>query len=344
MSVFQLHGAGIDTAAVQRNSSTRAQAQSPGTAPRNSASGSASSVEVHEHERSPGVDPHRDRARARRIRRRAHRIPAATAPRGAGRSRSYDHRWNGQRISVRPAPGALAQRAPTVPARVLERAQLAVVAPHEEDRERPDPELVEVARVRYVVERARELPHARPEPLVLQGRERARRVARAGMVTATATAPRLRALRPASSRRRTAPGKPARRAPAERIARPRAERSRTPRAVSGSTGVHNVRTLRPVKRPWGRQNAAALVRPRDGFGARCHCVWRWAAAGGSELGGGGLGGATTTDDRRPTTRARPRTLTSPEVGVTPTTITVTVIADVEQRDSGPACSRARGTA
>ena len=42
ISVFQLHGAGIDTAAVQRNSSTRAHAQSSGTAPRNSASGSAS--------------------------------------------------------------------------------------------------------------------------------------------------------------------------------------------------------------------------------------------------------------------------------------------------------------
>ena len=60
----------------------------------------------------------------------------------------------------------------------------AVVAPHDEHGERSDPELVEVARVRDVVDRARELPYAGPEPLVLQGREGARRVAVRGNVTA----------------------------------------------------------------------------------------------------------------------------------------------------------------
>ena len=105
-----------------------------------------------------------------------------------------------------------------------------------------------------------------------------------------------------------------------------AERSRTACPVSGSTGVHNVRTLRPVKRPRGRQNAAALVRPRDGFGTRRHCVqwWRAAIRGRRR---GGLGATTT-----PTTAANSVCKTAvpkaTEIGVTASTITVTVIADV----------------
>ncbi len=66
--------------------------------------------------------------------------------------------------------GSVAQRIAAVPAHVLERAQRTVVTPHDEDREAPDPMLEEVAGGADVVERARELPHVGPEPLLLERR------------------------------------------------------------------------------------------------------------------------------------------------------------------------------
>ena len=83
-------------------------------------------------------------------------------------ARSQVQRWNGQRISLRPSPRALAERASTVPACVLECAQLAVVAPHDQHRQRADAVLVEVAGSGDVVDRARELPHARPQLVVFE--------------------------------------------------------------------------------------------------------------------------------------------------------------------------------
>ena len=129
MSVFQLHGAGIDTAAVQRNSSRRAHAQSSG---------------------------HLAQEVARAARRRASRFTNTSGPQVStctgmsdSESSSSDTELAPRRHLAQPAgevarpaveraadlgqpgAGALAQRAATVPARVLERAQLAVVAPHE---------------------------------------------------------------------------------------------------------------------------------------------------------------------------------------------------------------------
>src|SRR5262245_52478708 len=75
---------------------------------------------------------------------------------------------------------ALAQRAAAVQARVLERAENAVVAADDEHRQVPDAYFVVVARVRDVVERARELPDARPQPLVFERGERGRRVTLGG--------------------------------------------------------------------------------------------------------------------------------------------------------------------
>src|SRR4051812_3689676 len=61
--------------------------------------------------------------------------------------------------------GALAERAASVQTRVLEGAQHAVVVAHDEHRQVSDAYFVVIAGIRDMVDRARELPDARPEPL-----------------------------------------------------------------------------------------------------------------------------------------------------------------------------------
>ena len=138
MSVFQLQSACTEISAWQRNSSRSAQAVSAGTASRNSAERLGVEVEVHEHHRAPGVDLHGDQRvvvveHAELPARRHLAQPAVEAPRPAV-ERAADL---GQ-LGARPA----AQLAAAVQAHVLERAQHAVVAAHDEHREAPDAVLV----------------------------------------------------------------------------------------------------------------------------------------------------------------------------------------------------------
>src|SRR2546423_12622814 len=74
--------------------------------------------------------------------------------------------------------GACAKGTAAVPARVLERAQLAVVAPDEQNRDRADAVLMEVARMGDMIECARELPDPRPQTLLLEPGEVGRHVTR----------------------------------------------------------------------------------------------------------------------------------------------------------------------
>ncbi len=71
---------------------------------------------------------------------------------------------------VEPGTGSFAQRVAAVPADVLERAELAVVAAHDDHRDPAGAVLEPVARFGDVVDGARDLPHARPQPLVLERR------------------------------------------------------------------------------------------------------------------------------------------------------------------------------
>ena len=136
-----------------------------------------------------------------------------------------------------PAARALAERAAPVAARVLEGAQLAVVASHDEDREVPDAVLVEVAGLGDVVERARELPDPRPQSLVLEPRELGGHIAggRDGDWPLTE-----------SSRFPSGAGN-------HRVCEGAA-------TTSTSTAAHNVRTLRPVQLPGGNKCGNASAR------------------------------------------------------------------------------------
>ena len=75
-----------------------------------------------------------------------------------------------------PASRPFAQRVAAVPAHVLEHAQLAVVAPHDEHRQPPDAVLEEVTGRGDMVDRAGQLPDPGPEPLLLERRPLRRRV------------------------------------------------------------------------------------------------------------------------------------------------------------------------
>ena len=181
MSVFQLHGAGTDTAAVQRNSSSRAHAQSSGTSPEEFGERLGVEGEVDEHERAPGVDPHGDQPG----------FLGSSSPRapnsrrdGTSRSRparSYVQRWNGQRISVEArarcprtarSPGA-GTRSGTRAARRRRPARASTDSgPTRSSWKSP-------GFATWSSEHA-QLPHPRPQPFVLEGGERARRVARRG--------------------------------------------------------------------------------------------------------------------------------------------------------------------
>ena len=87
-------------------------------------------------------------------------------------SRSHVQRWHGHRSSIRPVAGALAEGVAAVAAHVLERAQLAVVAAHDDHRVRARRRTRSSRpRSRTWSTRARDLPHPRPQPLDLERRE-----------------------------------------------------------------------------------------------------------------------------------------------------------------------------
>ena len=149
MSVFQLHGAGTDD---RRGAPELVDAR-----PRAVVGNRAEEVgerfgverEVHEDERAPGVDPHGNQAGVvgrsdaelaarRHLAQRAREVVRPTVERATDLGEAE--------------AGSLAECAAAVPARVLERAQLEIVAAHHEHRDGPDAELVEVARVRDVIE------------------------------------------------------------------------------------------------------------------------------------------------------------------------------------------------
>ena len=96
------------------------------------ASGSRVGVEVHEHERAPRVDLHREQ-REVVVAQRAERT-CATAPRAGGPRGPTSSGGTGTAARVSPSPAALADRVAAVTADVLERAQLAVVAAHDDHR------------------------------------------------------------------------------------------------------------------------------------------------------------------------------------------------------------------
>ena len=115
-------------------------------------------VEVHEDQRAPRAHLHVDQRvvvveHAELAARRHLAQPAVESPRPAV-ERAADLR----QVRAR----AAAELAPAVEAHVLERAQHVVVAAHDEHRVLTDAVLEPVARLRDVVDGARELPRARP--------------------------------------------------------------------------------------------------------------------------------------------------------------------------------------
>ena len=117
--------------AAQRNSSRPAHAVSSGMPSRYSSERHRVGVEVDEHERAPRADLTGNSGKSSLT------SPPNHLRDGTSRSwprRSQVQRWHGQRISVRPVAAALADRVAAVAAHVLERAQLAVVAAHDQHR------------------------------------------------------------------------------------------------------------------------------------------------------------------------------------------------------------------
>ena len=158
-----------------RKSSSRAHAASSGTPSRYVGERRRVGVEVHEHEPAPHGRPATANSHSRRCE--ARRSPCATAPRAAGRRGPTPSGGTRSAARSRPGTGTLAQRVAAVTAHVLERAQLAVVAAHDRDRVPAGAVLEPVARLGDVVDRARDLPHPRPQQLVFELGELRRDVA-----------------------------------------------------------------------------------------------------------------------------------------------------------------------
>ena len=164
-ATFQLHATGVRVVTRTRKSSRFAHAASSGTPSRYSSSGSASRSRLTNTSR-----PHTPTCTATSSS--ASSSSGPNHPRD-GTSRSFPDRshvqlWNGQRSSVRAPPAALAQRVAAMPAHVLERPQDPVVTTDDEHRDPSGAVLVPVARLGDVVDRARDLPHARPQPRLLE--------------------------------------------------------------------------------------------------------------------------------------------------------------------------------
>ena len=128
--------------------------------------GAGVGVDVHEDQRPPCADLNREQRevvvaqRTETLARRHLAEPPPEVPRPAVVTAS-------QLASAR-SPDALAELVAAVSADVLERAQLAVVAAHDEHRRRPDVVLEEVAGRGDVIDAARDLPHPGPERAQLE--------------------------------------------------------------------------------------------------------------------------------------------------------------------------------